>query len=107
MGGFSVHPLKGDIMIIDTEEAKTWLRIDNNEEDALIDLLIGAAEEYLKNATGKIISPPVSNQARLFCLVLVTDWYENRELIGTKPSEKVRHSIQSMLTQLIYCGDVV
>jgi uncharacterized phage protein (predicted DNA packaging) len=95
-------------MIIDTEEAKTWLRFDGNEEDGLIDLLIGAAGEYLKNATGRDFStPPINYQARLFCLVLVADWYENRELIGSKPSEKVRFSIQSMLAQLTYCGDEV
>jgi uncharacterized phage protein (predicted DNA packaging) len=93
-------------VIIDTDEAKTWLRIDGNEEDALIGMLIGAAMEYLENATGRSVdTPPISNQARLFCLVLITDWYENRELIGTKPSEKVRYSLQSLLAQLTYCGD--
>jgi uncharacterized phage protein (predicted DNA packaging) len=95
-------------MIVELDEVMEWLRIDNQEEIGLLAVLIGAAEEYLKNATGKDFStPPVSYQARLFCLVLVADWYENRELIGTKPSEKVRFSIQSMLTQLTYCGDEV
>ncbi|MFS0820763.1 head-tail connector protein [Bacillus sp. 1P02SD] len=86
-------------MIIQLQETKNWLRIDGSEEDALISLLIDAAEEYLKNATGRKFDSK-NNQARLFCLVLVTDWYENRDLIGAKVSEKVRFSIQSMMVQL-------
>ncbi|MFJ5625442.1 head-tail connector protein [Peribacillus loiseleuriae] len=88
-------------MILELEETKDWLRVDGNEEDSTILLLIGASEEYLKNATGRVFDF-TNNQARLFCLVLVTDWYENRDLIGVKVSEKVRYSIQSMLAQLQY-----
>lgn len=90
-------------MILELQETKDWLRVDGNEEDTTITLLIGAAEEYLKNATGRVFDF-TNNQARLFCLVLVTDWYENRELIGQRPSEKVRFSVQSMLLQLQYVG---
>lgn len=86
-------------MIITPEETKDWLRIDGDEEDSTIKLLINAAEEYLKNATGRKFDS-TNNQARLFCLVLVTDWFENRDLMGAKVSEKVRFSIQSMLLQL-------
>lgn len=86
-------------MIIELEETKEWLKIDGNDDENTIKMLIGAAESYLKNATGYEFDS-TNFQAKLFCLVLVTDWYENRELIGSKPSEKVRFSIQSMLTQL-------
>lgn len=86
-------------MIIDLSFARKWLREPPEEDNDIIELIIGAAEEYLKNATGRRFDD-TNNQARLFCLVLVTDWYENRDLIGAKPSEKVRFSIQSMLIQL-------
>ncbi|MGN7938505.1 head-tail connector protein [Metabacillus sp. 22489] len=86
-------------MIIELKETKEWLRIDGDDEDTTLKVLIGAAENYLKNATGHEFDQTY-NQAKLFCFVLVTDWYENRELIGNKPSEKVRFTIQSMLTQL-------
>ena len=89
-------------MILELSETKEWLRVDGSEEDATITMLIKAANEYLENATGRKFDN-TNNQARLFCLVLVTDWYENRDLIGAKPSEKVRFSIQSMLAQLQYC----
>ncbi|MGY6209725.1 head-tail connector protein [Cytobacillus firmus] len=86
-------------MIIDLAIARKWLREPPEEDNDIIKLIIGATEEYLKNATGRTFDD-TNNQARLFCLILVTDWYENRDLIGTKPSEKVRFSIQSMLIQL-------
>ena len=40
-------------MIITLQEVKEYARIDIDEDDQLIQGLITAAEEYLKNATGK------------------------------------------------------
>lgn len=85
--------------ILTIDEAKTWLRVDGNEEDGLIQMLIGAAEEYLRNAT-EVEFDETNQLAKLFCLVLCADWYENRDLIGQQPSDKVRFTIQSILAQL-------
>lgn len=88
-------------MIVSIDEAKKWLRVDHNDEDNMIQMLIKAAEKYLKNATGNTFDS--SNElAQLFCLVLVADWYENREMIG-KVSDKIRHTVDSILAQLSYC----
>lgn len=89
-------------MLITLDETKKYLRVDGNEENSLIESLIAAAEEYLKNATGKSFDK--TNQlARLFCLVLVVDWYENRGLTAGKVGDKTRPVIDSMLAQLNYC----
>lgn len=86
-------------MIITLEEVKTWLRQDGNHEDVLIStILIPAAEKYLENATGKEFDN-TNELAKLLCLVLVADWYVNRELVG-KASDKVRHTVNSILQQL-------
>mgnify|MGYP002621079388 FL=1 len=85
--------------ILTLEEAKTWLRVDGEDEDSLIEMLIGAAETYLHNAT-EIQFDGTNQLAKLFCLVLCADWYENRDLIGQQPSDKVRFTIQSILAQL-------
>lgn len=87
--------------IVTLEETKKYLRIDDNESDILITSLINAAEEYLQNATGNQFDR-TNHLAKLFCWVLVTDWYENRVYIG-KPSENVRPIIDSMLAQLKHC----
>ena len=89
-------------MIVTLEEAKTYLRIVGDEEDALIEALMNAAQGYLYNATGNQFSEN-NDLAKLFCLVLITDWYENREYIGTKVNEKVRHVVSSILAQLTFC----
>lgn len=89
-------------MIIEVEETRNWIRDDDVDEQTL-EMLIGAAEQYLKNATGRDFDKK-NYQARLFCLVLVADWNENRELIGQKPSEKVRFTIDSIKLQLQFGG---
>ena len=94
--------MANDGKILGLEETKMWLRIDQEDEDELIQMLILSAENYLKNATG-IDYDSENKLAKLFCLILITDWYENRELIGHKVSDKVRFTVQSMLAQLTYC----
>ena len=89
-------------MLITLEETKEYLRVDGDEEDNLITSLINTAEEYLKNSTGKTFDS-TNNLARLFCLVLVVDWYENRTLGAGKVGEAIRPVINSMLAQLNYC----
>ena len=89
-------------MLITLKETKEYLRVDGDEDDSLIESLINASEEYLKNATGKTFDN-TNHLARLFCLVLVVDWYENRGLTVGKVGEKIRPVIDSMLAQLNYC----
>ncbi|MEK4181731.1 head-tail connector protein [Aeribacillus sp. FSL K6-1121] len=87
-------------MIVTLEEVKNWLRVDFSDDDTLITTLINAAEEYLKNATG-ITFDATNYLAKIFCMTLIADWYENRELIG-KASDQVRPILQSILAQLTY-----
>jgi uncharacterized phage protein (predicted DNA packaging) len=90
-------------MIVSLDEVKNWLRVDFTDDDALLSTLISAAEEYLKNATG-IEYNAQNHLAKLFCMTLIADWYENRELVG-RASDQVRLIIQSILTQLSYAYD--
>lgn len=94
-------------MILSLEETKLWLREDSEDPEVLqqIQMLIDAAESYLLNATGKQFSA-ADKQAKLFCLVLVTDWYENRDLTGSRVGEKVRFTVNSMLAQMTYCEPI-
>ena len=89
-------------MIITVEEPKQYLRLDGDEEDALIESLITAAELYLKNATGNTFDN-TNHLARLFCITLVTDWYDNRGLTVDKVGDGIRPVIDSLLAQLSHC----
>ncbi|WP_432408635.1 head-tail connector protein [Wukongibacter sp. M2B1] len=93
-------------MLVTLEEVKLYLRLetDYDGEDTILTLMINNAEAYIENA-GIIIDETNAKQvnlAKLLALVLITDFYENRELTG-KSSEKVRYIVQSMIAQLQYC----
>ncbi|ASJ54867.1 DNA packaging protein [Brevibacillus formosus] len=86
--------------ILTLEETKTWLRIDGDDEDGIIQIIASAAEEYLHNAV-EVVFDGTNQLAKLYCLVLCADWYENRDLIGSQPSsDKVRFTCQSIMAQL-------
>ncbi|MGN7470347.1 head-tail connector protein [Brevibacillus sp. SAFN-007a] len=85
--------------ILTLEETKVWLRVDGSDEEPLIQTLMWAAEAYLHNAV-EVEFDSTNQLAKLFCLVLCADWYENRDLIGAQPSDKLRFTVQSILAQL-------
>lgn len=90
-------------MILELEEIKEFLKICDSAEDEYIQSLAQASEQYLKNATGKEFNS-TNPLAKLFCKVLISDWYDNRGYMQEgKTSNKVRHTVQSILTQLKYC----
>ncbi|WP_092921294.1 head-tail connector protein [Romboutsia hominis] len=91
-------------MILTLEEAKEYIKVDFDDDDCDIQDCIDAAEEYLKEATGKEFNSD-NKRAKRYCKVLVKDWYDNRELmVNKKTSNKVRFTLQSIMTQLKY-GD--
>lgn len=91
--------------ILTLDETKKWMRVDD-DDDSIIEIIIGAVETYLHNAVE--VEFDENNQlAKLYCLVLCADWYENRDLIGQQPSDKVRFTIQSIMTQLQYAYETV
>lgn len=90
-------------MIVSLDEVKKWLRIDFDDDDELLVVMIGAAEEYLKEATGKTFDG-ASYRAKIVCMTLITEWYENRELMG-EVSEQMRPIIKGLIQQLEYGGD--
>lgn len=76
-------------MIITLKEFKEYARIDIDEDDGLLETLATAAEEYLKNATGReypetdadgnVISYGLE---KIYLQLLVAYWYERRTPAG-------------------------
>lgn len=89
------------------EEIKLFLRIDDIEEDTLIQGLQLAAEEYLKNAG--INKDYTKELYKLSIKILVSHWYENRAVESVvKNVSKVAFSLDNIITQLKYSqGDVI
>ena len=75
--------------IITLEEVKEYARIDIDEDDALLETMITAVEEYLKNATGKEYPETDENGSKInymlekvYLQLLIAYWYEKRTPAG-------------------------
>ena len=75
--------------LITTEEAKAHARIDHDHEDALIESLITASIEYVKQGTNLPMldstGPPMAKAA---ALMVFTDLYDNRAAQSERPMVK-------------------
>ncbi|MCY8609887.1 phage gp6-like head-tail connector protein [Bacillus paralicheniformis] len=83
-------------MAIELEEMKEYLRVDGDEENALISSLIDAAEKYMKNSGAKDTDNELYNLA---IKMLVTGWYEDRGSMSDGKN-KLAYSLQSIILQL-------
>ena len=84
-------------------EVKNFLRIDHEDDDVFLVMLIEASEEYIYNATGKTYEG--NKLAKILKLTLISDWYENRTINVENRKSKIRPVIESILTQLRYKED--
>ncbi|MGL5245780.1 MAG: head-tail connector protein [Sarcina sp.] len=91
-------------MLVTLEEVKTYTRIDTDEEDALLSLLIENAEIYIKDSYKAVhlIAPDKIPKCKLIALVLISDCYNNRDY-NMKTSEKARFTVRSLINQLQVC----
>ena len=98
--------------LLTVEEVREWIREYDNltEGDASIDnileLLIDNAEIYINDAVGPWYrsTPEIEKKAKLAALVLVNNWYENRDFTANVEhiSEKTRYTIHSIFQQMKY-----
>lgn len=93
--------------VLSLSEAKQYLRLEDDytDEDASIQALVDAAETYLINA-GCILKPD-DQLAKLAVKILAVNWYENRSIEITGPNfNKIKFSLDVIITQLKYCYDI-
>ena len=89
--------------MIDKAKAKEYLRIDEDYEDTLIEMLIDFSKEEIKNSTGVTFDSGGDTKTyELAQLIIITDRYENR---GSQDLEfKPNNTLSSLYTKLKY-GD--
>jgi uncharacterized phage protein (possible DNA packaging) len=87
-------------------EAKQHLRVEHDDEDALITNLITAAREYCEDFQNVKLVPgedeeplPVSARVKSAILLLVGHWYENRQAVSEKPGTEVPLGVSALLWQ--------
>lgn len=85
---------------------KEYLKIDFDDDDRILEMLLGSARRYVRDAVG--YQPDESDErVKLLLLVLISDWYEHREytestLKTQNISQKVRYTVRSIVLQLQY-----
>lgn len=82
------------------EEMKLFLKIDFDDDDSLLLLMIEAAKEYIVDAIGKY--DETSARTRILLFLLVSNMYETRSFTVDKSNEKVAYAVRSMVLQLQY-----
>ena len=102
-------------MILTLGEVKNHLRVDLDDDDALIENLIIAAQQYLENATGKEYTEKDSDGKeidysleKVYLNLLIAYWYENRGATSTNKAsaangfapDEFTYATRSLLLQL-------
>lgn len=77
---------------------KTFLKVDFNDDDEYISLLIDVAREYVVDAIGKCDESIA--RVKLLMLVIITEMYENRSFTVDTANQKAQYTIRSIINQL-------
>lgn len=92
--------------MITLEEVKSYARIDIDDDNTLLQMFITAAEEYLKNATGKEYpSTDLEEKTidyvleKIYLQLLIAYWYEKRTPTCTV-GEEFSFMTKSLMLQL-------
>lgn len=85
---------------MELERFKTYARIDHADEDVLIESMLTAADNAVRDMTGK--DPPKAGD-ELFdmaVLQLAAHWYENRTLVTDAAVNEVPFTLQVLLNHI-------
>lgn len=88
---------------MDINTVKAYMRVDHDDDDEIISLMMDVAAEYIVNAVG--VFDESKSRARMLFLAAVEDLYDNRTLVSTSAqgysvSDKFRHLNESIVAQL-------
>ncbi len=90
---------------MDLDVIKTFLRVDGNDEDLLIDSLQIGAEIYLTNAG--ITKDYTSDLYELAIKLLIIHWYDNRMQFTIGRVGKIEFALESIIYSIKYNQPVV
>lgn len=84
------------------DEIKLYLRIDNDEEDLLLQGQIAAATHYIERSTGKAYA---NDEVWNICIkMLVAHWYENRGVQNSRGNVRFDYSVTALMNHIALCG---
>lgn len=77
---------------------KNFLRIDIDNDDEYLNLLIEVAREYIVDAIG--VCDEENPRVKLLMLNIIASLYETRQFTIDKTNEKVQYTLKSIIMQL-------
>lgn len=83
--------------MITLQDIRTHLRLDGEEEDAYVLTLLAAAVEYIEMMTGKPHDADYPATLRHAALLLIGNWFNNREGTTDKPLSQVPLAFDMLL----------
>lgn len=85
--------------MITVAEIKNNLRIDYDEDDTYLEMLLGAAQLYILGSI-EALELPNTPQTNTLVFMLVSLWYENRVPATNAMQQQVPFTITAMIHQL-------
>lgn len=82
---------------MDLSEVKTFLRVDYDDDDIYIKLLIDVAKEYIDDAIGQYNE--LKAKHRLLLLTIVQALFEERSYTVENKNEKIQYILKSIVMQ--------
>lgn len=85
------------------DETKLFARVDHDDDDATLTTLLGAAIEFVQQATGNdysVSGADVPERARTCMMALAAHWYEFREPVIVGAVTRVPMHVRSLIHQL-------
>ena len=90
--------------MLQLEEVKEFLKIDFDDDDPFLELLMSVAREYVVEAVG--VCDESKARVKLLMLVMIAEMYEKRSMTvnNDNTNSKTQYVIRSIINQLS-CGD--
>ncbi|MDT8900067.1 head-tail connector protein [Anaeroselena agilis] len=86
------------------EDVKLYLRVDSDDEDALLQDLMDGAIGYMQRMTGKVYDP-ADGVWKMAVKYLCSHWYENRDSAAAGRDARVDHTIDALISHISLCKD--
>ena len=85
------------------DKVKNYLKVDFDDDDAIIETYIIATEKFLKKLCEKNeFEEDKQELAEIYMLAVINELYNSRNLTVDKAEQRVRTIMQSILNQLRY-----
>ena len=89
--------------MLNLDKVKNYLKVDFDDDDAIIETYIIATEKFLKTLCEKDeFEEDKQELAEIYMLAVISELYNSRNLTVDKAEQRVRTIMQSILNQLRY-----